>query len=429
MTSSLIDFSRKEKSTVILAVTIGNLLEWYEIYLYIYWAPILSRIFFDSGSTFENLTHTYLIFALGFLSRPLGGIFFGRLGDRIGRKKSLILSIAMMTIPTFITGLLPTYAQIGLAAPIILGGMRILQSFPAGGELPGAFCYLYESAPLKNRRHMCSWAAMGYQIGVLISALECFALERFLSHEDLIHWGWRFSFLIGGLLGLLGLFLRSRLHETPVYREMVSHEKIVKEPLLGVLNKYKHGVFIGFLYCALNSSTFYLISANFPDYFGNILDDNYSYSLIATAVILLISTVPLPFFGHLADRYNNQKMLIGSVIGMLALIYPICLSIQHASLLSMGICLFIFILFFTCTSALVPYIIADLFPAHVRFTCVGLSFNLVDAIIGGFTPFMVMQLLHSTGSRCSFSYVLIFCAMLSLSSYIFMKNRHPPPNT
>src|SRR5579872_3886843 len=133
-----LDFSKKEKATVIFAVTFGNLLEWYEIYLYVYWAPIISKIFFKPNSDLVNLTNTFLVFAIGFLARPLGGIFFGRLGDRIGRKKALILSLLMMTVPTFVTGLLPTYAQIGLFAPLILIVMRILQSFPAGGELPGA---------------------------------------------------------------------------------------------------------------------------------------------------------------------------------------------------------------------------------------------------------------------------------------------------
>lgn len=426
MNVSLVDFSKKEKKTVILAVTIGNLLEWYEIYLYIYWAPILSKLFFNSSSATENLLHTYLIFALGFLSRPLGGIFFGRLGDRIGRTKALIASILMMTIPTFITGLLPTYKEIGVAAPIILCIMRILQSFPAGGELPGAFCYLYESGYQKIRRYMTSWAAMGYQVGVIISTIECFALEHLLSYEDLVNWGWRLSFLVGGVLGILGLLLRYRLHETPVYKEMVSHLKVAKEPLLQVLNKHKKGICIGFFYCAINSSTFYLLSVNFPTYLGKIVDVDYSYNLVFTAIILLISTIPLPFFGRLGDKYNNKAMLISAVVGMLVLIYPICLGIKYSSLLILIPSLFFFTICFTCTSSLVPYIMADLFPTHVRFTCVGLSFNLIDATIGGFTPVLALKLLHSTGDSCSFSYILVFCALLSLTAYIFMKDRHPP---
>ncbi len=330
-----------------------------------------------------------------------------------------------MTIPTFITGLLPTYEQIGFMAPVILGAMRVLQSFPAGGELPGAFCYLYESAPLKNRRHMTSWAAMGYQIGVLISTIECFALEHFLSYESLVQWGWRLSFLVGGLCGILGLLLRKRLHETPVYKEMVSHERVVKEPLFEVIWKHRKGIGIGFLYCALNSSTFYLISTNFPTYFGKLIDGAANYNLMITAGILLIATIPLPFFGALADRWNNQKMLLFSVIGILILLYPLCLAIQYGMIGLTILFTILFVLLFTCTSALVPYIITDLFPANVRFTCVGLSFNIVDAIIGGFTPFVALFLLEATGNSFSFIWIIIFSALLSLSSYLFMKERHP----
>jgi MHS family proline/betaine transporter-like MFS transporter len=172
-----------------LAVTIGNLLEWYEIYLYVYWAPIIAKLFFIFESANTNLIFTYLIFALGFLARPLGGLFFGRLGDRIGRKKAMVLSIMMMIFPTFVTGLLPTCSQVGCFAPFILAIMRILQAFPAGGELPGAFCYLYESSQPENRRYLSSFRGYGYQIGILISTIECFLLEKYLSPEDLMTWG------------------------------------------------------------------------------------------------------------------------------------------------------------------------------------------------------------------------------------------------
>ena len=143
--------TQKTQKWVIFAVTIGNFLEWYEIYLYVYWAPILSKLFFVSDDV-TSLMDLFAIFGVGFLARPIGGLFFGRLGDWVGRRKALILSILMMIIPTFFTGLMPTRAQVGIAAPILLTIMRICQSFPAGGELPGAFCYLYEIAPPQKRK-------------------------------------------------------------------------------------------------------------------------------------------------------------------------------------------------------------------------------------------------------------------------------------
>ncbi len=419
-----ISFSKKERRTVILAVTIGNLLEWYEIYLYVYWAPIISTIFFGPNSQLVNLTNTLLIFALGFLARPIGGIFFGRLGDLIGRRKSLILSLVMMTFPTFVTGLLPTFEQIGIFAPIILALMRLLQSFPAGGELPGAFCYLYESSRLPQRRYMCSWGAVGYQVGILISTIECFLLEKYLSPEDLINWGWRFSFLVGGVVGLCGIFLRYKLHETPLYKEMVTHAQIVKTPISSVIGKYKRGIGRGFLYCALNSSMFYLISINFPVYFSHILGNTYSNNLLISMVILLLITLPLPFFGRLADKFNNKYMLVFSTLGIIVLLYPLYASITHISVLYMTLTVSLISILFACSSALIPYIMADLFPTNVRFTCTGFSFNLVDATIGGFTPVLSLYLLYFTNDQGSFCWLLLFCALLSLISYLTMRTDH-----
>lgn len=420
-----ISFSRKEKITIIFAVTIGNLLEWYEIYLYIYWAPILSKLFFNSHSDVVNLANTFLVFAVGFLSRPFGGLFFGRLGDRIGRRKALILSLLMMTVPTFITGFLPTYAQIGWMAPALLGLMRIVQSFPAGGELPGAFCYLYESSRIQKRHFMSSWGAFGYQMGILISTVESFIMERSMSPEALSSWGWRFSFMFGGIIGLCGLFLRYRLHETPLYKEMQTHERVIKEPILGVLNKHKKGILIGFFFCALNSSMFYLMSINFSEYFAKTFNAGPSANLIITMLILVLVTAPLPFFGILADRYNNnKKMLIISTVGIVLLLYPLYLSISYSSLIFMSIIVIALGLFFTCLSALIPYILCDLFATRVRFTCVGISFNLVDALVGGFTPVAAMWLTHLTRDDGSFCWILLFFALCSLVSYAVMKE-HP----
>ncbi len=420
----MITFSKKKQGSVILAVTIGNILEWYEIYLYIFWSPIISQLFFDTGSPSANLINTFLLFALGFLARPLGGLFFGRLGDRIGRKKALILSITIMTVPTFLMGLLPTYAQIGIFSPILLGVLRLLQSFPGGGELPGAFCYLYESAEPKRRRFMTSWGSVGNQIGILISILECFLLEKLLSHEDLITWGWRLSFLVGGLIGLFGFCLRSRLHETPLYIDMEKHKTISKAPILSVLNKYKYGIFLGILFCAVDATSFYALSTLFPVYFEKILGTTYSQNLIITILLLLLTTIPLPFLGMLGDKFSNKKMLIASVIGIIILLYPLSYAISQTSLFLIGVIGVFFVLFCTCITALLPYLLTDLFPTNVRFTCVGVSFNIVDSIVGGFTPVTALYLLGYTHKESSFNLIILVSAIISLCSYFYIKNRH-----
>lgn len=424
MDTHLINFSKKNARTAVVAVTLGNLLEWYEIYLYVYWAPIISHLFFKPGSDSDRLINAFLVFAVGFLARPLGGLVFGRIGDVIGRKRSLILSIVMMIIPTFITGLLPTYEQIGCFAPSLLILMRILQSFPAGGELPGAFCYLYESAPLEKRRFLSSWSGVGYQLGILISTLECYFLEKHMSPENLMQWGWRISFIVGGLIGVSGLLLRFQLHETPVYREMVTHEKLVKKPVWDVLKRYKSEIFTGICYSALCSSAFYLISINLADFFSNILMTGNGNRLLFTAIILVLITVPLPLFGMLGDRYNNKKILVGCTTAIIFLLYPLYLSLESESLLVAGFVVLIFGLLITCITALIPYIFCDLFPTYARFTCVAVSFNIVDAIIGGFTPVASLYLFYLTNSKTSFCWILLVVSLVSLYSYLKMPSRH-----
>ncbi|MEI8300751.1 MAG: MFS transporter [Chlamydiota bacterium] len=422
--------SRKDKITVIAAVSLGNLLEWYEIYLYVYWAPTFAKLFFHSTDNL-NLIYTYLIFSIGFLARPLGGLFFGRIGDKLGRKKSMILSILIMIVPTFIIGLLPTYAQIGVFAPIILTLMRLLQAFPAGGELPGAMCYLYESAEPHKRKFMSSWGACGFQLGILVSTIECFILERSLSPQSLLQWGWRLSFLLGGLIGFLGLYLRHKLHETPLFKDITSHGQVVKKNLLQVLYKYKKAIFTGVLFCTLNSASFYWLSINVSMSFEAIFGTSYEHNLILTCILLLFITIPLPFFGMLADHYSVKKMLIYSTIGTIILIYPLHMSIHHASLKGMVISIALFCLLFTCISALIPYILCDLFPTYVRFTCTAFSFNLVDALIGGFTPTIALCLLRFTGNQNSFCWFLLLCALISLIAYCQIPAKkdfiHNPP--
>jgi len=417
-----IDFSKKERTTVIIAVTIGNVLEWYEIYLYVYWSPIISKLFFDSGSDFENLINTFWVFGLGFLARPIGGIFFGRLGDIIGRRKVLILSVLIMTIPTFVIGLLPTHSQIGILAPWILLFMRLLQSFPAGAELPGACCYLYESSQYSERKYVSSWGAVGFQLGILLSTVECFVLEMCLSPEQLVSWGWRLSFGMGGLIGLFGLLLRSRLHETPLFKEMTAHLTVPKEPLLEMLRQ-KRGIIHGFFYSLLCSSGFYVFTVNFPIYFGNAFGISYSNNLLILVVILFLITAPLPLFGKLADKCNYKKMLIYSTIGMIVLLYPLYVGINTSNLFLVSISMIPFCLLYSCMTSLLPYIFCNLFPTRSRFTCVSTSFNIADAIAGGFTPVLSLYLLNLTGNLGSSCWILLIFAILSLGSFILIKER------
>lgn len=410
-------YSEKREHSTILAVTIGSILEWYEIYLYIYWAPTISKLFFASDSNTSSLVSTFLIFAIGFVARPLGGILFGRLGDRIGRKKSLLLSMAMMTIPTFLMGVMPTYQEIGIWAPILLGILRLCQTCPAGGELPGAFCYLYETSAPIHRRYMTSWGAVGNQVGIAISLLECFLLETLLSPAQLLSWGWRFSFIMGGCIGLLGLLLRSKLHETLLYREIELRKEVSASSIFTILSSHKQNILRGILFCLLNSAGWYLISVLSPIYLQTVLRTSYNSNMLISISLLIITTVPLPIIGMIGDRLNNKKILIISTLCIILLLYPLYLSVQNRSLAASATIGGVLILCFTCLTALIPYRLADLFHTPIRFTCVGLSYNIVDGIFGGFSPVLALYLLKKTGSFSSFCWILLITALISMASF------------
>ena len=264
---------------------------------------------------------------------------------------------------------------------------------------------------------------MGYQIGILISTLECLLLEKLLPPEDLAAWGWRLSFLVGGLIGFCGLFLRRKLHETPLFEEMATHERIVKDSVMTVLSRYKSKILMAVLFCALNSSAFYLFSVNLPAYFVNVLGESHALDLWPTVLFLLFVTIPIPFFGYLGDKLNNKKTLVGSTIGMILLLCPIYHGIMDANLWVVGLSILVYGIFFTWLSALIPYIVADLFPTYARFTCAAVSFNIADAAIGGFVPFAALFLLHHGKNPASIIWILLFCSLLSLGGYLSMKSK------
>lgn len=412
---------QKSQRRVILAVTFGNILEWFEIYLYAYWSPILSRVFFDFHSQLLNMFGAFLIFGTGFLARPFGAILFGRIGDLIGRKKSYLLSIILMTIPTFLIGCLPTYSLVGIWAPILLCLLRLLQSIPAAGEVPGTICFLYENADASNRRYITSWTAVGNQIGAILGVMEAFLMKWYFSDPFLLNWGWRISFWIGAVIGLFGIYLRRTLYETPEFRKLRDHHKLDKETIFQVINSHKNKIWMVIALTAINASTFYLLATYLPTHYTNILKMSPFQNAMFYLVMLILTTVLIPIFGKLGDKYSNKSILIACATTIIALLYPISYSINAGNLWLFVILSVIYILPITCLTALLAFWMAHLFPTGIRFTCVGLSFNISDGIIGGFTPAISLLLFQLTGDPASFCWYILVCALVSLGAYCKLK--------
>jgi MHS family proline/betaine transporter-like MFS transporter len=231
--------------------------------------------------------------------------------------------------------------------------------------------------------------------------------------------------MFGGIIGLCGLFLRSSLHETPLFKDMVSHLKIVKEPIVEMF-RYKREIIQACFFPLLCSSGFYLFTVNFPVYFGDLLGISYRDSLLILGVILILITVPLPIFGKIAVKHNYKNMLIYSTALMILLLIPLYIGLVQKNIVLISISIFIFCLAYSCMTSLLPYIFCDLFPTRVRFTCVATSFNIADTVVGGFTPALALFLLNRTGNQGSFCWILLACGLFSLWSFLLIKKDKAP---
>ncbi len=407
----------KEQVHVISAVTFGNILEWFEVYSFAYLAPIIALKFFNAESNISSLMLAFLVFGLGFITRPLGGIIFGRIGDRIGRKNAFIWSIIILTVPTFIMGILPTYETWGIFAPISLCLLRLIQSVPTGGEIPGVICFLFENAHENNKRYITSWNAVGNQIGAIIGLVETFFMDNYMSAEFLSSWGWRISFISGGIIGLAGIYLRHTLQETPVFIKLKENHKVDKETVRQLISKYKKNIGIGTAFGVVDAATFYLIATYVPTFITDSLGLSVNQSMYISFLILLITTVLLPIFGRLGDRFSNRWMCIGSALSIILLLYPLNIYMNNKDMISLSIIGGLYLIPISCITALIAYLLGNLFPPQVRFTGVGVSVNLADGIVGGFTPAIALLLLQFTGQPTAFCWYILACAVVSLIAY------------
>ena len=412
--------TRSEK-TLIFSVTVGNILEWYEFTLFAFLSPILSSHYFHNETPAKALLYTFMIYAAGFLSRPIGGLFFGYLGDRYGRKFALLFSVIAMTVPTFCIGLIPTTTNLGLTAPLLLLILRLLQGLITGGELAGIMCFLNEGVPLHRRTFISSWSFIGVQLGGIFSLIECLFLSRTLTFDAFIAWGWRISFVIGGIVGLIGLFLRYRLKETPLFHQLEKNHKLIRTPILETFSRYKKHLLSAFLITGLPLSANFLLFSFSSIYFKKVLFLPFESSIIYTGLLILLSTIFLPIFGKLGSIFPRKRLLLIATLGLILIAYPLLLAVRHNT--------FVFplailcILFLTCYLALIPSTLVELFPTTIRYTSLGFSYNCAATILGGTTPLIALTLLNTTQNITAPSLIVIVTGLLSLFALLTAENK------
>ena len=411
------DVPQVEETTLrraIVGASIGNTVEWFDFATYSFLAVTLAAVFFPSGNPTAALLSTFAIFAAAFFVRPLGGLFFGPLGDKIGRQRVLATVIILMSLSTFVIGLLPPYATIGVWAPLLLVIARCLQGFSAGGEFGGASTFLAEYSPDDRRGFLVSWLEFSTLIGFLMGSILVLLLTTVLPEDALVSWGWRIPFLLAGPLGIVGLYIRLRLEDTPEFRALKESGEVARSPLReSITENWKQILQVGGLVIIQNVG-FYVVLSYMTTYFQDPLGFSPTAASLSTTITLLVGMALIPPLGALSDRVGRKPLLLASCIGYVVLTYPLFLLLNTGNLfaailaqVALGALLAVFIS--TSIAAL-----TELFPTRVRYGGFSIGYNLSVAIFGGSSPYLAQYVVSSTGSPLSPAFIVIIAAVATL---------------
>ena len=384
----------KNQNKNIIGALSGNFLEYYDFTLYGFFATFLAPVFFPAQDPYVSTLLTLSTFAVGFLARPFGGMFFGYMGDRLGRKKALSWAVLLVTIPTFAIGIMPSYKSIGVIAPISIALCRFLQGLCTGGEYPGVAVFISEHSGQEKKALFCSMVPASSLLGAITGTL----IGAFFLQTSMPDWGWRVPFLFGGVLGLTAYFLRRQITETQAFEDLNISNSLSRNPILETLKKSKVLVLGSALIGAGTLAPFYMIfvyMAGFMEHTGVILSG--TQKLLMSSGLMFLIMLSIPVAGALADRYGNEKIMFWSCVLMAAIAYPFFALSYHANSLS--------VLFFSqaviaVTSAgfVAPTVsyFTSLFPAKNRYSAMGFSVSLGEGVGGGTAPLIATFLVHVT---------------------------------
>ncbi len=410
---------------VIASTMLGNGLEWYDYALYGMFTALISKHFFPAGNDTVSLIATFGIFAIGFLMRPLGAMFFGYIGDKHGRKNALALSILMMAIPTACIGLLPTYASIGIYAPILLTLIRLVQGVAIGGEFGGSIVYLVEHANSENKNRIGSLSMISMLMGLLLGSLIATGLAKFMSAEDFDTYGWRIPFIIGFFIGLVGLYIRSKLDESPIFMDAKESGHTSDEPVKEAIQHNYKEIFLGIgVYLAV-TIPFYTQTVFMPSFMVKFMHFSSADALLISTLSLITMLIAAPLSAYLCDKWRRERLLkiiLASYIAF-AVPYVSLLDTQTFEFALLSQVVFSVILAFYI--APVPTMVVEIFPPRTRYTGMSLACNLAAAIFGGTSPIVMTKLIDlSNGSHYPIAYYIIFASIVSFYCMFCVKIRH-----
>jgi MHS family proline/betaine transporter-like MFS transporter len=404
---------------LVVACAVGSVLEWFDYTLYGIFATTFAKLFFPMDGDVPSIMWSYLIFAFGFFSRPLGGIVFGYIGDRVSGRTSLMTSILLMAIPTFVTGLLPTYESAGIMAPILLAVVRLLQGIAIGGEFTGAMVYLVENAPSERRGIFSCWSDFGSPCGVLLGLVVSGLLTSYLSPEAFESYGWRAPFLFGIVIAFCGAYLRYGIEDTGKKSSKTKN----KMPLVEVFTKYRKTIAHVVLINAFGGCLFYTLNTYIHNYFKVSGMLSAGQAIWFTSVVSIMTTVAIPIGGLLSDKFGRKKIMIASIIGFLVFVYPLFFTLETGAIVAH--------LLFECAVGFCNGLFwggraafySETFPRRLRYTAVALAFGISHSLFAGTTPFISEFLFRQTGSCYSIAAFMTLLSILALCSIRKLEDR------
>ena len=426
---------RDSVKTVIAASMVGTAIEFYDFYAYgTAAANYFPKVFFgDTTNPTVALLASLLTFAIAFIARPLGSLVFGHFGDRMGRKTTLVVSLLTMGIATFLIGCLPSYSVIGVGAPILLLLLRMVQGFSASGEYAGAATFLGEYAPTSKRGIYCSLIPASTAIGLLAGSTLATLMTANMNSSAMVGWGWRVPFLLAGPLGLIVLYIRAKLADSPVYQSMndaleskgaasadgqIAAKSGMFAPLAELFHNHLKALIISFGACVLNAVGFYTVLTYLPTYLSDTVGMDVPQSGTITTICLVAYVFMVFGMGHISDKFGRKKVLIGACVAFIVLTVPAFLILNTSQfwpvlLVELAMCATL-----TANDGTLSSYLTETFPTSVRFTGFAFSFNLANAIFGGTASFIATGLIALTGSSIAPAWYMVGVAAIALVAMI-----------
>ncbi|MDJ1134358.1 MFS transporter [Streptomyces iconiensis] len=414
-----------DRRKITLATAIGNFVEWFDSGAYAVMSATIAGLFFPQYDSTASLLATWAIFAGGFVARPVGAAFFGHYGDRLGRNKALALSVLLMSGATFFIGVLPTYASLGLAAPILLFLLRALQGFSTGGEYTGASAFIVEYAPDGKRARFAGAVPMTVGVASVAGSMVGVVLTSTLGDAAMQSWGWRVPFLIAAPLGLIGLYLRSRVEDTPVFRELEQRQEVEATPLRDAVKLCGRQIATLFGYSITNAVGYYLMSSYMIAYMSQELGYSSSMAMLTAVVAMFAYCVACPLAARASDRYGRKPLLLIACGGFAVLTLPAFALMGTGLAGAMAGTSVLAVLVAVIGTSNVPALV-EMFPGHLRASGSAIGYTAAYVLFGGTAPFVATGLVAASGTALAPGFYLAGLAVVStlVVALAFRETRH-----